>query len=615
MFQRLLKEVKYLFFTKAVWWIVLAIVLIIGFYFAPDIVPNLIGGLGLFLFGMVIMSDGLQAIAGAKMRKVLATLTENRVAGVFTGFGVTAVIQSSSATTVMVVGFVNARLMTLRQAIGVILGANIGTTITAHMIALNLTDFAAPILGIAVFIVIFAKKPFVKNLGNSVLGFGMLFLGMLFMKEAVAPLRDAVFFKNLMMQFDEIPFYALLTGMGITMAIQSSSATEGLIASMALTGVLPVHSAIPMLLGSNIGTTITAQIAAIVASRNAKRAAWVHTFFNVIGVGIVFVILPLYIDFVRSVVDNFKTLIHHEPNPALYLAWAHTLFNVLNCLLFLPFVKALEKITKKIIPVKDYEADEMPDEQEKISLTNPLPMLKLKVSDKSYIKPVSEFYLPPAIKAIHKMLEYAKKAINSAKELVANFDKEKLRKTQTFEQVLDICQIQLNKYIEKAIIAHEKGEKLPIHVGNLHHAVNDIERIGDIALSLSKRALVIKEYSIEISEEVREEMLAMFDKVLEMFDYVLAILQNGEDKQEQRESADKAYALENEIDEQLREFRKQLRDRPKHTDYGWYIANISDIYSDLENVGDKLKNVIEAFGFPEIRKTISPELTDADEQN
>ena len=294
--KKVVSGLKYIFLTKAIWWVILAIVLILGFYLAPEITPNLVGGLGLFLFGMVIMSDGLQAIAGAKMRKILTTMTKNRFAGIFTGFSVTAIIQSSSATTVMTVGFVNARLMTLRQAIGIIIGANIGTTVTAHMIALNLTEVAAPILGIAVFIVIFSKKQSVKNWGNTILGFGMLFLGMKLMKDAVRP--DGVtpsYFTEIIILYKDAPFYALLTGMIITMIIQSSSATEALIASMALQGVLPIDCAIPMLLGSNIGTTITAQIASITASRNAKRAACAHTLFNLVGVGIAFIFLSVYI--------------------------------------------------------------------------------------------------------------------------------------------------------------------------------------------------------------------------------------------------------------------------------------------------------------------------------
>ena len=247
------------FLTKSVIWVFLALIFVYGSVKLPNIVPYLVGGLGLFLFGMVVMSDGLQAIAGARMRKILTKIVGNRFSGIFTGFTVTAVIQSSSATTVMTVGFVNAKLMTVRQAIGIIIGANIGTTVTAHMIALNLSDYAAPIIGVAVFIVLFAKNQNFKNMGNAILGFGLLFLGMLLMKDAVKPLRTDPFVQNLLTQFNDTPILALFVGMLVTMLIQSSSATEGLIASLALQGALgadlstTLNAAIPMLLGSNIG--------------------------------------------------------------------------------------------------------------------------------------------------------------------------------------------------------------------------------------------------------------------------------------------------------------------------------------------------------------------------
>ncbi len=253
-------------------------------------------------------------------------------------------------------------------------------------------------------------------------------------------------------------------------------------------------------------------------------------------------------------------------------------------------------------------------------MSNPLPMLKLKAADKSFIHPGSEFYFTPAVNAIHKMLKYAKSGVKSSKGLIDDFNLDKFRKSQRFEEVLDICQIQLNNYIEKAIVAHERGYKLPIHISDLHHAVNDIEHIGDISNSLGKRALVISEYNVDVPDEEKKKMIDMFDKVIEMFDYVIAVIGNGSDKNLQKENAAKAYELENAIDEELREFRNDLRNRPMKTGYGWYITNISDIYADLENIGDKLKNVLEAFGFPELSKllqssVIGSEQIDEDEQN
>ncbi|MCD4656652.1 MAG: Na/Pi cotransporter family protein [Planctomycetes bacterium] len=611
-FARAKTLISRLFFSKSIIWVFLAIILIFGFISIPSIMPNLIGGLGLFLFGMVVMSEGLQAIAGAKMRKILTKLAGNRFSGVLTGFSVTAIMQSSSATSVMLVGFVNAKLMSLRQAIGVIFGANIGTTITAYIVALNITKYYGPIIGIAVFMIVFSNRSMVKNSGNALLGFGLLFLGMSLMKESVGCLQQTNFFPSLISQFQDTPILALLAGMLITMIIQSSSATEGLIASMALAGAFgtdlqtTLNAAIPLLLGSNIGTTITAQIAAITTSRTAKRVAWVHTLFNVIGAGIFFIILPLYIDVIKSgigIASNIFT--DSELNVALYLAGAHMMFNIVNCLIFLPFVSALERITRLIIKDESIDDSKTKKFTGSISESNPLPMLKLKAADKSIIHPSAEFYVEPAKNAIHRMLQYAKEGLNVTRNLVKKFDEEEFKRTEHIEDVLDNCQILLNSYIEKAIIGHEKSLSFPIHVGLLHHAVNDIEKIGDISYSLAKRMMATSKFSMKISDEEEEQIQKMFTKVLDMLDFVLSVIQNG-DIEENKAIAKQAYELEYRINAQLREFRMQLRQRPITEGYGWYIANISDIYSDLENIGDNLKNVLEAFGFPE--KTEDDEL-------
>ncbi len=602
-----------LFFTKSIIWVMLAIIAFIGFLNIPEIMPNLIGGLGLFLFGMVVMSEGLQAIAGVKMRKVLTKLAGNRFSGVLTGFSVTAIMQSSSATTAMLVGFVNARLMSLRQAIGVIFGANIGTTITAYIVALNITKYYGPIIGIAVFMIVFSNKSIVKNTGNALLGFGLLFLGMSLMKNSVGTLQETSFFPILIAQFQDTPILALLVGMLITMIIQSSSATEGLIASMALVGAFgpdlntTLYAAIPLLLGSNIGTTITAQIAAISASRTAKRVAWVHTLFNVIGAGIFFIILPVYIEAIKGAIGIASSVFTDtELNVALYLAGAHMMFNIVNCILFLPFVTTLEKITKFIIKDKPSDENITKTFTIPISNSNPLPMLKLKAADKSIIHPSAEFYVEPAKNAIHRMLHYAKEGLFITRNLAKKFDVIEFSKTEHIEEILDYCQILLSNYIDKAIIGHERSKSLPIHVGLLHHAVNDIEQIGDISFSLANRMKASSVFNLEITDEEEEQIQKMFSKVMDMLDLVLSVIQNG-NHEENKSTAKQAYELEYKINAQLREFRNQLRQRPITEGYGWYIANISDIYSDLENIGDKLKNVLESFGFPE--------KTEDDEQN
>ena len=321
---------------------------------------------------------------------------------------------------------------------------------------------------------------------------------------------------------------------------------------------------------------------------------------------IAFLFLPFYIDFVRTLVDGFKDAIGHEPNRALYLAWAHTTFNILNCIIFLPFIGLVEKICVKLIPQKEDTMDNKTRAfASPISDSNPLPMLKLKAIEKSIINPSADFYVDPAKKAIRRMLNYTKESLSISQYLADKYEESMFHKAEQIEDVIDYCQILLNNYIDKAIIAHEKTSKKNTEIGLLHHAVNDIEQIGDISYSLAKRMKASFEFNMNISDEEKQQILSMFLKVMEMMDDVLEVINNGNTIQN-KIVARKAYELEYSINAQLRDFRNQLRQRPVTEGYGWCIANISDVYSDLENVGDKLKNVLEAFGYPQ--KTDDDEL-------
>ena len=248
-----------------------------------SIVISLMGGLGLFLYGMNLMGEGLQKSAGTRLKAIIKLLTSNIFMGVLVGTGVTAVIQSSSATTVMVVGFVNAGIMTLKQAIGVIMGANIGTTVTAQLVSFNLNGMAPVALGIGIVLYLFGKNPKVKHISEILIGFGMLFTGMEFMKDAVEPLRDYKGFTDMLVSFGQYPILGLLLGFGITAIVQSSSASMGMLVALAAEGLIPLNAALPILYGQNIGTCVTSLLSSIGANKNAKRAAVIHLIFNVLG--------------------------------------------------------------------------------------------------------------------------------------------------------------------------------------------------------------------------------------------------------------------------------------------------------------------------------------------
>jgi len=313
------------------------------------LIINLLGGLGLFLYGMKLMGDGLENAAGDKLKGIFDRITSNPVKGVLTGTIVTAIIQSSSATTVMVVGFVNAGLMNLYQATSVIMGANIGTTITAQLITFKFDAFAPIFLAIGAVMILFCSKRKVKEVGQIILGFGILFLGLKLMSSAMSPLKDSVFFTNLILKLEGHTILGLLIGMMMTAVLQSSSASTGILVALASTGSLPLTVAIPILLGNNIGTCVTALISSIGTSLTAKKAAVIHLLFNLIG-AVIFLIIP--VTFLANIVLSISPDVGAEAIPR-QIANAHTLFNLVNTLLLLPLIKYLVAFVNKIIPGED----------------------------------------------------------------------------------------------------------------------------------------------------------------------------------------------------------------------------------------------------------------------
>jgi phosphate:Na+ symporter len=329
------------------------------------------GGLGLFLYGMKIMSEGLQKTAGDRLRRILERLTSNRVVALLVGAMVTAVIQSSSATTVMVVGFVNAGLMNLMQAIGVILGANIGTTVTAQMIAFKIQRYALPAIGIGVGLRLFARRRKSQYIGEIFLGFGLLFYGLETMKHGLAAFKSLPAFQQAFVTFGTSPVLAVLAGALLTMVLQSSSATVGVTMALAASGMLTFTGGLGLVLGENIGTTITALLASIGTNVTARRAARAHFLFNVLGVCYVLLLFPFFAELVNHFTPGDPDMVVNtaaqaaqlgvavgdKPYISRHLANAHTFFNVFNCLIFLPFIGLLAKVSTWMVPGREGEGE------------------------------------------------------------------------------------------------------------------------------------------------------------------------------------------------------------------------------------------------------------------
>lgn len=319
-----------------------------------EVIFSFLGGLGIFLYGLKIMGDGLQASAGDRLRNILNKYTSNPVLGVLAGMIVTILIQSSTGTTVITIGLVTAGFMTLKQAIGVIMGANIGTTVTAFIIGIDLGEYAMPILALGAFLIFFFKRSKINNIGRVLFGFGSLFFGLEFMGGAVKPLAELEGFRQLMLDMSSHTIYGILVGIGLTALVQSSSATIGILQEFYSQDLITLQGAIPVLLGDNIGTTITAILASLAGSLAAKRAAFVHVIFNVIGVIIFTLLLPIVIPLIATIQDAWNL------KPVMTIAFAHGVFNVTNTLIQLPFVGVLAWIVTKIVPGKDVTEDYKP---------------------------------------------------------------------------------------------------------------------------------------------------------------------------------------------------------------------------------------------------------------
>ncbi len=547
---------------------------------------SFMGGLGLFLYGMKIMSEGLQKAAGNRLRKVLEKLTSNRFIAFLVGVGVTAVVQSSSATTVMVVGFVNAGLMNLLQAIGVILGANIGTTITAQMIAFKVQHYALPAIGLGVGLRLFATSRRWQYYGEILIGFGMLFYGLTVMKSGLTVLKEHAYFQQVFVTFGNNPVLAVLAGALLTIVLQSSSATVGITMTLAVSGALSFKSGVGLILGENIGTTITALLASIGTNVTAKRAARAHMIFNVIGVCYILLLFPVFIKIVNYITPEnpdlviksakealvFGMSVGDKPFIARHLANAHTIFNVVNCLLFLPLLGLLAKVSTWMVPARGE------DEQE----------THLRYLDNRVLETPSLAVSQVRQETI-RMMEIALKMFTQTMECSKYYSMKLVDKIYRKENTIDMLQKEITDFIV-ALSPQSLTPEFSREVTSLMYMVNNIERIGDHSENLIKLIERRLDGKVVFSEQAMAEMEDISGKTMEFLQLVLAGLKQGDGQ-----IMTEAKRLENSINMLEDHYRKghvqRLNERCCSVDAGLIFI---DMLTNFEKIGDHCYNLAES---------------------
>ena len=535
---------------------------------------SLLGGLALFLYGMQMMSNGLEAAAGNKMKQILEKLTANRFLGVLVGAGITAVIQSSSATTVMVVGFVNSGMMTLRQAVWIIMGANIGTTITGQLIALDVSAIALLLAFLGVALVVFVKKQKVHHYGLILAGLGILFVGMDMMSTSMMPLRDSEAFVALMTKFSN-PVLGILAGAIFTAVIQSSSASVGILQALATSGLIGLGNAVYVLFGQNIGTCITAILAAIGTNRNAKRTTIIHLMFNIIGTTIfttICILTPL-----TNVIEGLT-----PGNPAAQIANMHTLFNVVTTLLLLPFGTYLAKLATKILPEKkDENADVMHMEFIRPMETKRDTQIGLSAIAVTSIR-----------KEVHRMMTMARENVDKSFQAVKEGSTALLEDVREREEYIDFLNKEISKYISKTLV-NESNPRDSKYISALFKVCGNVERIGDHAMNICEYTKLIERQKISFSSEVKREIDEMRKICDQAIDYLAEIGQEPGQKEDIKAIVD----IEQKIDDMTEDYRqKQLERMQKGTCSEEGCIIYSEMLTDFERIGDHILNIGQEMG-------------------
>lgn len=530
------------------------------------IILSMAGGLGLFLYGMHVMSDSIEKVAGAKLRKILEMFTTNRFTGILVGFIFTALIQSSSACTAMVVSFVNAGLMTLYQAAGVIFGSNIGTTVTALLVSFKLEKFAPAILLIGVLLVLFSKKQKMIKAGEVVVGFGILFMGLSTMSAAMSGLKESPF---IMEQFAALksPALAVILGFVLTAIIQSSSVTVSIMVLMANQGLLGLDMCMYITLGCNIGSCITAVLASLAGKKEAKRAAMIHMLFNVFGTIIMYVILRIGMDLILRMFVSIA-----GDDPGRIVAYAHMFIKIFLVIVLTPFIGGIVKLTYLIVPGDDKKVGYRDSFQLKY------------IGNKVVLNPATA--VVEVIKEIDRMASLASENLNRAMNALITLDEEDIQEVYAVEENINFLNHAITGYLVKI-----NQTTLPIEdakmIGGLFHVVNDIERIGDHAENVADNAVKRKEGDISISKDAQHELGEMLDMVNTIIRYSVDMFANGT-----IEHLQDIVQLEEAVDEKERELQQNHVDRLTRNECTPAAGMLfSDIVSGLERVADHATNI------------------------
>lgn len=523
------------------------------------------GGLGLFLFGMELMSDSIEKVAGARLRRILEIFTTNRFMGMIVGIIFTGIIQSSSACTVMVVSFVNSGLMNLYQAAGVILGANIGTTITSQLVSFNLSKIAPLILLVGVVVMMFTKKEKVRKVAEVVVGFGILFVGLSTMSQAMANMKNEPQVVNLLMSLKN-PFLATLMGFALTAIIQSSSVTVSIVLLLANQDLLPLPITLYIILGCNIGACATAMLASMTGKKDAKRAALIHLLFNIIGTVIIYIALFVAGD---QIVELIKSI---SADNGRFVANAHTLIKIAQVIMLFPFTSWLVKMTYLIVPGEDQKVGYRESYQLKY------------IGDKVVFNPATA--VVEVVKELERMASLAEENLNRAMNALITLDEEDIEEVYEVEKNINFLNHAITDYLVKI-----NQTTLPIEdlnsLGALFHVVNDIERIGDHAENVADAARQRKEEGVSISKEAQKELGDMLEMVNKIIRYAVEMFAKSDESHMQE-----IVTLEDQVDEKERELQKKHVERLTKGECSPEAGMIfSDIVSGLERVADHATNI------------------------
>lgn len=529
-----------------------------------EIILGLMGGLGLFLFGMKQMSDGLEKVAGAKMRSILEFFTKTPIRGILVGTFFTAIIQSSSASTVMVVSFVNSGLMNLYQAAGVIMGANIGTTVTSQLISFNLSALAPAIVMAGVVMMMFFKKVKVQRIGEVLLGFGILFMGLTTMSDSMSVLRESPQVVEIMGSLTS-HLLAVLVGLAVTTVLQSSSATVGIVLLLANQGLLDIRICFFVIMGCNIGSCVSALLAGLSGKREAKRAALIHLVFNIIGTFIIYVILSVALEPITQFISYIS-----GGNPGREVANAHTLIKLAEVVLLAPFIKQIVKLTGFLVRGEEKK------NQDTLGLQF--------IGEKSVFSPTTAVF--DATREMERMGQMAISNLEKAMNALLTLNEKEIQEVYETEKNIDYLNHAITDYLVKINQTTLPSDDAK-SIGGLFHVVNDIERIGDHAENIADAAASRMERGIDFSDQAKKELSQMLDMVIKVTTYALDMFSHNN-----QEHMEEILELEDKVDDAeryLQESHVQRLTRGECTASAGMM--FSDVVSGLERVSDHATNI------------------------